>query len=70
MLQKLSEEVAKCQRQARKRGNALSGRPEADKQGYFALERRWLMLAESYELVDVLRHLRARQASTLPRILL
>jgi hypothetical protein len=52
MLQKLSQEVVKCQRQAREARECAERASEADKQGYFALERRWLMLAESYELVE------------------
>ena len=52
MLQKLSREVVECQRQAREARECAERVPEADKQDYLALERRWLMLAESYELVE------------------
>ena len=52
MLQRLSREVVECQRQAREARECAERAPEADKQDYLALERRWLMLAESYELVE------------------
>ncbi len=52
MLQRLSERVADCYRHARDARESAERAPEAEKLDYFAIEQRWLMLAESYELVE------------------
>ena len=52
MLQRLSQEVAECHRHAREARETAERAAEADKLDYLAIERRWLMLAESYELVQ------------------
>jgi hypothetical protein len=51
MLQKLSEPIAYCcQRASECRAKAANAANEAASQEYYELERRWLMLARSYEL--------------------
>lgn len=51
MLHKLSERVADCHRCARQAREGAEHAPEAEKPDHLALERAWLMLAESYELL-------------------
>ncbi len=51
MLLKLAEQVADCHRRAREsRLRAEAATDPALKQDYLNLERRWMMLAESYQL--------------------
>ena len=53
MLQKLSQQVTDCHRHAREAGEqAEHAVNEAERLDYLAMERRWLLLAESYELVQ------------------
>ena len=53
MLQKLSEQIAHCyQRASECRAKAANAVNEAASQEYYELERRWLMLARSYELSE------------------
>jgi hypothetical protein len=53
MLQKLAEKVAQCQARAREaREKAERATDFAVKRDYLNLERRWLLLAESYELTE------------------
>jgi hypothetical protein len=53
MLQKLSEQIAHCyQRAGECRAKATDAVNDAASQEYYELERRWLMLARSYELSD------------------
>jgi hypothetical protein len=53
MLQKLSEQIAHCyQRASECRARATNAVNEAASQEYYELERRWLMLARSYELSE------------------
>ena len=53
MLQKLSEKVAHCHRCAREaKEKAERATDRAVQRDYFNLERRWLMLAESYTLTE------------------
>jgi len=57
MLQKLAEKVAECQRRAREaRETAERASDSVTKTDYENLERRWLLLAESYELSDRVSH--------------
>ena len=50
MLSKVSDQIAWFyQRASESRARAAAVVNEADKQGFFDLERRWLMLARSYE---------------------
>jgi hypothetical protein len=51
VLHKLSERVADCHRCARQAREGAAHAPEAEKLDHLALERAWLMLAESYELL-------------------
>jgi hypothetical protein len=53
MLQKLSEEVAECQRRARDAAERASAAIDPNiKSTYLDLERRWLLLAKSYEFTQ------------------
>src|SRR5215467_3742711 len=53
MLHKLSEQIAYCyQRASECRTKAADAADEAASQEYCELERRWLMLARSYELSE------------------
>jgi hypothetical protein len=53
MLQKLSEQIAYCyQRASECRSKAADAVNESASQEYYELERRWLMLARSYELSE------------------
>jgi hypothetical protein len=53
MLQKLSAQIAYCyQRASECRAKAADAANEAACQEYYELERRWLMLARSYELSE------------------
>jgi hypothetical protein len=53
MLQKLSEQIGYCyQRASECRAKAADAVNEAASQEYYELERRWLMLARSYELSE------------------
>lgn len=52
MLRKLSDKVADCYGFARDAREKAECAPDADKLELLAVERRWLMLAESYELVE------------------
>lgn len=53
MLRKLPEEVAECYRRAREAREAADcAVNEVEELDYLALERRWMMLAQSYELVE------------------
>jgi len=57
MLQRLAERVAECQRRAREaRESAERAHDSASKTDYENLERRWLLLAESYQLSDRVSH--------------
>ena len=75
MLQKLSEEVSECQRRAREakeRANAATDPTVTS--NYLDLERRWLLLAKSYEFTqriadynaEARRHLAAFRPRTPP----
>ncbi len=60
MLQKLSEVVADCYRGAREaRERAEGAADQAEELDYLAMERRWLLLAQSYELVERLSDFRS-----------
>lgn len=53
MLRKLPEEVAECYRRAREAREAADcAANEAEELDYLTMERRWMMLAQSYELVE------------------
>jgi hypothetical protein len=53
MLQKLSEQIAYCyQRASECRAKAMDAVNAAASEEYYELERRWLMLARSYELSE------------------
>jgi hypothetical protein len=53
MLQKLSEQIAHCYHRASEcHAKAADAVNEAASQEYYELERRWLMLARSYELSE------------------
>jgi hypothetical protein len=53
VLRKLPEEVAECYRRAREaREQADCAADSAEELDYLAMERRWMMLAQSYELVE------------------
>jgi hypothetical protein len=53
MLQKLAEKIAQCHRRAREaKEKAERATDFAAKRDYLNLERRWLLLAESYELTQ------------------
>jgi hypothetical protein len=53
MLQELSEQIAICGHRASEcRAKAAAAVSEAASQEYYELERRWLMLARSYELSE------------------
>jgi hypothetical protein len=53
MLQKVSEQIAHCYHRASEcRAKAVNAVNEAASQEYYELERRWLMLARSYELSE------------------
>ena len=53
MLRKVPDQIAWCYQRARECcARAADGTNEADKQGFLDLERRWLMLARSYELSE------------------
>jgi hypothetical protein len=53
MLEKLSEKVAQCHRRAREaREKAERATDLGAKRDYFNLERRWLLLADSYQLAS------------------
>jgi hypothetical protein len=72
MLQKLSEEVAECQRLAREaRDRAEAALDPTVKSNYLDLARRWLLLAESYQfhtrLADFNAETRRRIAAFRPR---
>jgi hypothetical protein len=53
VLQILSEKVALCHRHAcEARARAQRATDQAEKRDYLALERRWLLLAESYQFTE------------------
>jgi len=52
VLRKPSDKVADCHHRAQEAREQAERAPEAEKLSYLALERRWLMLAESYELLE------------------
>lgn len=54
MLRKPSDKVTDCHDRAQEAREQAERAPEAGKLSYLALERRWLMLAESYELLEYL----------------
>jgi hypothetical protein len=55
MLRKVSGQVADCfERAAESRSRAVNAANEIEKAEYLALERRWMMLARSYELSECL----------------
>jgi hypothetical protein len=51
VLHKLSERVADCHRCARQARDGAEHAPEAEKPDHLAIERAWLMLADSYQLL-------------------
>jgi hypothetical protein len=51
VLHRLSERVADCHRCARQAREGAEHAPAAERLDHLALERAWLMLAESYELL-------------------
>jgi len=57
MLQKLAEKVGECHRRAREAREAAERSCDSiSRTDYENLERRWLLLAESYELSDRVSH--------------
>jgi hypothetical protein len=53
MLQKLTEEIAECYRQAREcRERAKQSPDPTTKEDFFNMERRWLSLARNYEFAE------------------
>ena len=53
MLRKVPDQIAWCYQRARECcARAADGTNEADKQGFLDLERRWLILARSYEMSE------------------
>jgi hypothetical protein len=62
MLRKVSGQVADCfERAAESRSRAVNAANEIERTEYLALERRWMMLARSYELSECLAGLNDEQ---------